>query len=121
MWLWVAISNDRQEAINDAKATVAFYAGVEQYEEFFAWHGFEREAKMLQEAVKMGDYLGAAPMVPDEMAETFVLCGTADEVRKKIAPAYEIADSMTLVPPAYGLGADKLMAYAGAIASTFYG
>jgi hypothetical protein len=42
---------------------------------------------MLHEAVEMGDYLGAAPMVPDEMAETFVLCGTAGEVRKKIAPA----------------------------------
>jgi alkanesulfonate monooxygenase SsuD/methylene tetrahydromethanopterin reductase-like flavin-dependent oxidoreductase (luciferase family) len=94
---------------------------VEQYEEFFAWHGFEKEARMLQEAVKKGDYLGAAPMVPDEMAETFVICGTADEVRKKIEPVYGVADSLTLVPPAYGLGADKFLAYAGAIGSTFYG
>jgi len=32
-----------------------------------------------------------------------------------------VADSVTLVPPAYALPPDKLMVYAGAIASTFYG
>ena len=67
-----------------------------------------------------GDYLGAAKLVPDAMAETFVVCGTPDDVRKRIEPAWEVVDSMTLVPPAYGLGPDKLMAYAGAIASAFY-
>ena len=120
VWLWTAIANDRKEAVNDAKGTVAFYAGVEQYEEFFAAHGFQKEAKVMQEAVQRGDYRSAAELVPDEMAETFVVCGTADEVRKKIEPVREVADSMTLVPPAYGLAPDKLMSYVGAIASTFY-
>lgn len=120
VWLWVATNNDRKEAINDAKATVAFYAGVEQYEDFFAAHGFQKEAKVMQEAVKRGDYLSAAGMVPDEMAETFVVCGTVDEVRKKIEPVWDIADSLTLVPPAYGLAPDKLMSYVGAIANAFY-
>ena len=55
------------------------------------------------------------------MAETFVVCGPVDEVRRRIEPAWEVADSLTLVPPAYGLSLDKLMSYAGAIAATFYG
>ena len=121
VWLWVAINNDRAQAIEDARATVAFYAGVQQYEEFFAAHGFQAEARRLQEGVQRGDYLGVARLVPDEMAETFVVCGTADKVRKKIEPVWGVADSLTLVPPVYGLPPDKLMAYAGAIASTFYG
>lgn len=54
------------------------------------------------------------------MAETFVVCGTPDEVRKKVEPAWEVVDSLTLVPPAYGLSPDKLMRYAGGIASAFY-
>ncbi len=119
-WLFVAVSSDRKQAIEDARATVAFYAGVQQYEEFFAAHGFQTEARKLQEGVKRGDYLGVAHLVPDEMAETFVVCGTPDEVRRKIEPVWQVADSLTLVPPAYGLGADKLMAYAMGIASTFY-
>ncbi len=55
------------------------------------------------------------------MAETFVVCGTPDEVRKKIEPVWEVADSLLLAPPAYALPPEKLMAYVGAIASTFYG
>jgi len=120
-WLPVAISNERAEAINDARATVAFYAGVEQYEEFFAAHGFRDEARRLQEGVKRKDYLSVANLVPDEMAQAFVVCGTADEVRKRIEPAWDVVDSLTLAPPAYGLDSGKVLAYAGAIAQTFYG
>ena len=119
--LFVAASNDRADAVNDARATVAFYAGMAQYEEYFAAHGFREEARRLQEGVLRGGYRSAAHLVPDEMAETFVVCGTPDEVRKKIEPVWEVADSLWLVPPAYALPPEKLMAYAGAIASTFYG
>jgi probable F420-dependent oxidoreductase len=119
-WLWVAISSDRKQAIEDARATVAFYGGVMQYEEYFAAHGFRDEARRLQEGVKRGDYQSVANLVTDEMAETFVVCGTPDDVRRKIEPVWEVADSLTLVPPAYGLGMDKLVAYAGAIGATFY-
>ena len=120
-WLWVAPNNDRAQAIEDARATVAFYAGVGQYEEYFAAHGFGEEARRLQDGVKRGDYLSVANLVSDEMAETFVVCGTPDEVRKRIEPLWDVVDSLTLVPPAYGLDMDKLVAYSGAIGSTFYG
>ncbi len=119
--LYVAVSNDRAEAVNDARATVAFYAGAAQYEEYFAAHGFREEARRLQEGVQRGGHAGAAHLVPDEMAETFVACGTADQVRKKIEPVWEVADSLLLVPPTYAQPPAKVMAYAGAIASTFYG
>ncbi len=119
--LYVAVGNDRAEAVNDARATVAFYAGAVQYEEYFAAHGFREEARRLQEGVQHGGHAGAAHLVPDEMAETFVVCGTPDEVRKKIEPVWEVADSLLLVPPTYSLPPEKVMAYAGAIASTFYG
>jgi probable F420-dependent oxidoreductase len=119
-WLAVAINNNRAEAIDDARPTVAFYAGIEQYEPFFAAHGFGDVAKRLQEGVKKGDYLGVARLVPDEMAQMFVVCGTADEVRKRIEPAWDVVDSMTLAPPVYGLEPGKILSYAGAIAATFY-
>jgi alkanesulfonate monooxygenase SsuD/methylene tetrahydromethanopterin reductase-like flavin-dependent oxidoreductase (luciferase family) len=118
--LFVAANPDRAEAINDARPTVAFYAGVAQYEEYFAAHGFREEARRLQEGVQRGDYVSVAHLVPDEMAETFVVCGTPDEVRKKIEPVWDVADSLLLAPPAYSLPPEKLMAYVGAIASTFY-
>ncbi len=85
MWLFVAPNDDRKQAIEDARATVAFYGGVEQYEPYFAAHGFRQEAQALQEGVKRGDYLSVKHLVTDEMAQTFVVCGTPDEVRKRVS------------------------------------
>jgi len=119
--LFVATNNNHAEAVNDARATVAFYASVTQYEEYFAAHGFREEARRLQDAVRRGGYESAAHLVPDEMAEMFVACGTPDEVRKKIEPVWEVADSLLLAPPAYALPLEKVMAYAAATASAFYG
>ena len=91
-----------------------------QYEEYFGTHGFRKEAQRLQEGVKRGDYLGVAHLVPDEMVETFVTCGPVDEVRKRIEPLWDVANSLCPVPAPYGLPAQKVLAYGGAIASTFY-
>ncbi|MBK7125272.1 MAG: LLM class flavin-dependent oxidoreductase [Dehalococcoidia bacterium] len=120
VWLFVAPNNDRKQAIEDAKATVAFYAGVEQYEAYFAAHGFGKEARLLQEGVKRGDYLGVKHLVPDEMAQTFVVCGTPDEVRARVAKVWEVADSACLNPPIYALEPEQVMAYGMAIAQLFY-
>ncbi|GAB4337836.1 MAG: LLM class F420-dependent oxidoreductase [Dehalococcoidia bacterium] len=121
VWLFVAPNQDRRQAIEDARATVAFYGGIAQYEEYFAAHGFRDEARALQEGVKRGNYLGVKSLVTDEMAQTFVVCGTPDEVRSRVEAIWEVADSACLVPPAYGLQPEQQAAYAMAIASTFYG
>ncbi len=120
MWLFVAPNNDRKQAIEDARATVAFYAGIEQYEDYFAAHGFASEARAMQEGVKRGDYRSVKHLVTDEMAQTFVICGTPDEVRARVNAIWEHADSATLVPPTYDLDVRALLAYGARIAEIFY-
>jgi probable F420-dependent oxidoreductase len=120
MWLWVAPNPDRKQAIEDARATVAFYGGIEQYEAYFAAHGFRSEAKALQEGTKRGDYLSVKHLVTDEMAQTFVVCGTPDEVRERIAPVWEHADSVCLNPPAVGSDVGTMLQYGARIAELFY-
>lgn len=121
LWLWVAPNEDEAEAIEDARATIAFYAGVEQYESFFEAHGFGAEARRLQAAVKRRQALSAGKLVPDEMVRTFAICGRRDEVRARVERAWQVADSMCLVPPAYALAPEKLLFYGQAIAELFYG
>lgn len=120
LWLWVAINSDEKQAIEDSRATIAFYAGVQQYESFFEAHGFGQQARRLQEAVKSRQVLAAGHLVPDEMVKTFVLCGRPDEVRERLERAWTVADSMCLVPPAYGMTPEKLLFYGQGIAKTFY-
>jgi probable F420-dependent oxidoreductase len=120
LWFFVAPNRDRRQSVEDARGAVAFYAGAAQYEEYFARHGFRAEARKLQAGVQAGDYLSVAHLVPDEMAETFVVCGTPDEVRKKLEPVWDVADSLCLNPPVYGLAPEALMGYTATIAEAFY-
>jgi alkanesulfonate monooxygenase SsuD/methylene tetrahydromethanopterin reductase-like flavin-dependent oxidoreductase (luciferase family) len=119
VWPWVAPNPDEAAAIDDARPTIAFYAGIEQYEPFFEAHGFKDVARKLQEGVKRGDYKGVAHLVPDEMVRAFVAVGEPEKVRERVGALYALADSICLLPPAYGLGPEKLMFYAGMIAQTF--
>ena len=119
-WFWTTPNKDRRESVEDARAVVAFYAGIEQYEPFFAAHGFGDACKELQAGVQRGSYTDVAHLVPDDMAATFVLTGTPDEVRNRLEPAWEVADSMTLLPPLLSLPPEKSMEYFKTIGETFY-
>jgi probable F420-dependent oxidoreductase len=119
LWFWAAISDDLDEAVNDARSTVAFYAGIDQYEEYFAAHGYRAEARLCQEALESGNLAAGASSVPDEMARTFVLCGRPDGVRRALEPAWEVADTLCLMAP-LGVETEKAIGYASAIAETFY-
>jgi alkanesulfonate monooxygenase SsuD/methylene tetrahydromethanopterin reductase-like flavin-dependent oxidoreductase (luciferase family) len=44
LFTYVAINSDRRQAIADARATVAFYASIGQYEKYFTAHGFGEAA-----------------------------------------------------------------------------
>ena len=121
LWLWCAPDSDEAQAIEDARPTVAFYASAEQYESFFEAHGFRDEARRLQESVEKGEMGANAHLVPDEMVRAFVLCGKPDSVRERVERAWEVADSLCLVAPAYGLALEKLAYYAGETEKLFYG
>lgn len=119
-WFWTAINNDRAEAINDAKATTAFYASMKQYEPYFASQGFEKEARACQEALLAKDLVGFVGAITDEMAQTFVMAGTPDDIRKRVEQVWDVCDSFALVPPMAGLEPEKMLFYIGTIAETFY-
>lgn len=116
IWPWVAPNPDEKAALNDARPTIAFYAGVKQYESFFEAHGFKKEAQACQKGVQQGDYLSVVDQVPDEMVHAFFAIGELDKVRERIEPLWQIADSLCLVPPFYALPAEKQMYYAGQLA-----
>ena len=113
----MAINNNRKQAIEDARGTVAFYASISAYESFFEGHGFLQEARGCQNEVVQGvDVESLKKHVPDEMVETFAACGSMDEVAEKIEPYWQIADSICPTPPIWGLAAEKVQAYAETLA-----
>jgi probable F420-dependent oxidoreductase len=120
MGQFVAIDDDPRQAMDDARATVAFYAGVEAYEPFFAAHGYLEEARRCQAWVKRGHFLGSTDEVPDEMVERFALCGPPDTVRRRFRPLWDLGDSFWLAPPLFGLAPERVAELAGRVADVFY-
>jgi len=62
----------------------------------------------------------AAALIPDEMARTFVACGTPDQVRERIAPLWQRANSMLIGPPSWGLTPEQYAANTATIAERFW-
>ena len=117
VWPWMAVNNNRKQAIEDARGTVGFYASASIYDSFFEAHGFLPEAKMCQSEIKQGvDVESLKKHVPDEMVETFVACGPMDEVAEKIEPYWKIANSICPTPPIWGLPEEKIQAYSQTLA-----
>lgn len=67
IWPFAAINANEKEALDDARPTVAFYAGAPPYEVVFEKQGFLKEARALQKAVAEEGFLAASRLVPDEM------------------------------------------------------
>jgi probable F420-dependent oxidoreductase len=119
IWPWVAPNPNEQEALNDARPTIAFYAAFKEYESYFEAHGFLKETRAIQKVAIEDGYLKATPLVPDEMVKAFIAVGDPDKVREQIEPVWDVADSICVMAPAYNQSAEKMMYYGEMIASTF--
>ena len=102
-WPWVAVNDDKQQAIDDSRATVAAYAGIQ---------GWLKEARICQEASKrQSDVMSVVDQVPDEMVLEFVSCGPVEEVLEQIEPYWNVADSLAPMTPYRELSPEKLAFY----------
>jgi alkanesulfonate monooxygenase SsuD/methylene tetrahydromethanopterin reductase-like flavin-dependent oxidoreductase (luciferase family) len=83
--LITCVSDDSEKAINRAKQTVAFYVSVgEIYREFLASNGFKKETMVIFEEYKKNGLKGNHVFVTDEMVHSLTICGTPEDVRKKM-------------------------------------
>lgn len=115
-WPWVAVHENRQQAIDDARPTVAYYAGMKAYQDLFEAHGYLDIAKICQEAaVRQSDVDSVLDKVPDEMVLDFVCCGSVDEVLEQIEPFWDYADMLCPMTPFRSLTLEQMQAYGAGI------
>jgi len=120
LWNYAAIANDRKQAINDMRGTVAFYSSIAQYQKYYAAQGFGAQAIAATEAAARKDTGAMLKAVPDEMVTTFAIAGTPDDARERVAKMWEYADSMTLSAPQYFVPPVRMNTYRSAIVETLY-
>lgn len=115
-WPWIAVNNDKRQAVDDSRPTVAAYAGIRDYQHIFEAHGFLEQAKICQQAARrQSDVMSVVDQVPDEMVLAFVSCGGVDEVLEQIEPFWNVADSLCPMTPYRHLTPEQLQFYAGGV------
>lgn len=112
IWPWVAINDNKAEAIEDARSSIAYYASAKQYESFFEAHGYLPEARACQAGSEVNrDISSYKHHVSDAMVETFVTTGPMDEVIETLEPLWNVADHLCPTPPLWDLAPEKVQAY----------
>ncbi|MFT5223946.1 MAG: putative F420-dependent oxidoreductase [Glaciecola sp.] len=118
--LIVSIDDDRQSAINDAKAQIAFYGSTPNYKPVFASYGDEYLTDILNRTFKQskGNLDAMIAAVPDEAVERYAVAGTPAEVKDRMADYDNLVDHVIVGPPWFKQDFAKLGARLWAILET---
>jgi probable F420-dependent oxidoreductase len=119
--LIVCISDDRAEAVREAKVQVGFYGTTPAYGGVFAAHG---EAHLTEDLGRVfadtgGDPEALAAAVSDEVVQRYAIAGTPDEVRDRLAAFTPLVDHLILGGAWYRVPAARMAQNTAAILETF--
>lgn len=114
-----AISENKKQALEAARATIAFYATVKTYEPPFKLHGFQDQTAKVREAFYKRDIKTMIKSVSNDMVNTFAVVGNQDECRKKVNEYRAHIDLPILSAPHYFLDFEEVKVYQDAIIDTF--
>jgi probable F420-dependent oxidoreductase len=121
LMIFTVINDNRDEAIADARANIAFYTQSPQYLRYFEAIGFGTQAKAIQAAFAAQDFNAMAKACPDEMVCAITILGSKDDVRAMVAERAQHANAITPVVPQFGIDPEKAAVYRARIADLFYG
>jgi alkanesulfonate monooxygenase SsuD/methylene tetrahydromethanopterin reductase-like flavin-dependent oxidoreductase (luciferase family) len=111
-WPFVAVNDDKQQAIEDARATVAYYAGMKAYEYIFEAQGYLEQARLCQDAAsRQSDIDSVLDRISDQMVMDFVACGSPEDVLEQIEPFWNVADALCPTIPFRNLTMEQMQLY----------
>jgi probable F420-dependent oxidoreductase len=118
-WVIVAVSDDVDQAREDAKRQIAFHATVRTYDRILGLHGFDAVAARIRELWKSFDLAGMTALVTDEMLDEMAVAGTAQECRAALERRAASADRLLLGAPVVATDPARIRDYHDTIVETF--
>ena len=114
-----SISEDAEEAREEARRQIAFYATTLTYDSILDLHGWEAEKKGIRDAFRSFDFRSMSKAVSDEMVDQIAVAGTPDDCRGQLARYEGLLDHVLLYPPGIGIKPDRVKENYRLIADTF--
>ena len=79
-----SVNKDRKQARRFGRHLIAFYATLSYFDVVLDPMGFTEPKLKIRAAMQRGDIAGMLDAVTDDMIDTLILAGTADDVRRQI-------------------------------------
>ena len=107
----LCVSDDRDQAVREAKQQIAFYGATPNYRGVFASCGDEHLTEKLRHVFRdSGQNVDAmVAAVPDEAVERYAIAGTPDEVAERLADFERHVDHLILGGAWYRVPASRMI------------
>jgi probable F420-dependent oxidoreductase len=100
----VAVGDDVERARSLVRLAFGPYVAAPVYNRFFAWCGFEAEARAVAEAFASGDRAGLARAMSDDLVDRVTILGPAERCREQLS---EFVAAGVTTPVLSPLSADR--------------
>jgi alkanesulfonate monooxygenase SsuD/methylene tetrahydromethanopterin reductase-like flavin-dependent oxidoreductase (luciferase family) len=114
-----SISDDRDQAIRDAKGQIGFYLTTKLYHSVLDLHDMREVGQACRKALRSFDVAAMAAAVPDSLVEEIAIACTPDEARDRLAQWEDLTDEPLFYAPAVGVEPERLRANLDAILDLF--
>jgi probable F420-dependent oxidoreductase len=114
-----AISEDVDQARNEARAQIAFYYSTPLYHSILDVHGWREQGAIITSAFREGDFKAMTEAVTDEMVDEIAITGTPAEVRDRMQQWQGLTESPLLYSPSIGMSPQRGNENLSLIAETF--
>ena len=118
-FLITSISDDPDQARNEARAQIAFYYTTRLYHSVLEPHGWQAIGEEIANAFRQGDFAAMSSAVTDEMVDAIAIAGRPDEVRDKLEHWKGLTDHVLLYSPSVGMRGGRMQENVDAIIDTF--
>ncbi len=114
-----SISENAEEAREEARRQIAFYATTLTYDAILDLHGWEAEKKGIRDAFRSFDFGSMSKSVSDDMIDQIAIAGTPDECRTQLARYEGLLEHVLFYPPGLGIKPERINENYRLIAETF--
>jgi probable F420-dependent oxidoreductase len=103
-----SISDDPEQAREEARRQIGFYATTRTYDAILDLHGWDDEKKGIRDSFRSMDFAGMTNAVSDDMLDQISITGTPADVEKQLARYEGLLDHVLLYPPSVGVSPDRV-------------